>query len=1130
MTKSAERSSEEAMKSAYLAMGRMQSTIDAYRRERSEPIAIVGAGCRFPGGVVDPESYWDLLAGGTDAVREVPEDRWSAEEFHTDESGRPGRLASRWGGFLDDIDRFDHDFFGISRREALAMDPQQRLLLEVAWEALEDAGTAPSDLVGSSTGVFVGLASNDHASHVFQHPDEITLHMSTGTAHSVAAGRLSYLLDLRGPSVSLDTACSSSLVAVHQACQNLRLGECDLALAGGVNVLLSPHLGISFSQMPGMLSVDGRCKAFDAGANGFVRAEGCGVVVLKRLSDAVRDRDRMLAVVRGSAVNQDGRSSGLTAPNGSAQVDVLRRAVAAAGIVPGDVGFVEAHGTGTALGDPIEVDAVAEVYGRAEGEPLHLGAAKTNLGHLEAAAGVAGLIKAALSVRNGAVPPNLHFTELNPHIDLGGTRLAFPTELVQWDQGAQAGPRIAGVSSFGFSGTNAHVLVEQAPEPAAAEAEAERPASLLALSAASESALLKLARRYRDRLASADAGQAADICYSANTGRSHHPYRLAAVGTSGDRIAELLAEHVRGEAAPGLTVGHAAPSATEKPVFLFTGQGTQRAGMARALYETLPTFRRTVDLCDDILRDTLDRPLLSVLFPDDGAENGRALVDEVVYGQPALFAVEYAMAQTWRSWGVEPGAVVGHSLGEYVAACFAGVMSLEDGLTLVAERARLLGGLSGNGGMATVFAPVEKVEEVLTDLGGGVIGVAAVNGPMNTSISGERAVVEKACEAFMGMRVFAELLRIDTASHSPLVEPVLNPLGDLLGKVEFSTPDIPWATNLHGSVWPWGSVPNASYWLGHARRPVRFAEDVQALHEMGYRTYLEVGPTPVLLGLAEDAVGGGSTMVPSMRPMGDEWETLLGAVGRLYTGGVRVDWSAFDRDYARSRVPVPRYPFEGARDRYETDGAAEFFLWGRPTRRRAAGTSGTADAPPRARGRSSRSGDAARNRTARSRPSRERSPEPPRTPRSGLPTARELLELPADQRSQVLVEGLLRAVRLALGARSGSVVEPQVPLSSYGLDSLMAVELRNAIRDRLGVTVVIGRVLREASVRDLAEDVVARLGEDTASGRTAGPQGSATPIRRAARAGDATTERLLERLEGGATEPAEATVEEEARP
>ncbi|MGK5533591.1 type I polyketide synthase [Streptomyces sp. URMC 129] len=1090
--------SAATLKSAYLAMERLQRQVEQYERARSEPIAVVGLGCRFPGGVTDADSYWKLLSEGVDAVREIPADRWDVDAFYAEEPRTPGRIGTRSGGFLDRVDRFDHDFFGISRREALAMDPHQRLALEVAWEALENAGQSPAALAGSRTGVFMGAASWDYITSRIRHPLDVSAYTSSGTALSFIPGRIAYLLDLRGPNITVDTACSSSLVAVHQACQSLRAGECDMALGGGVNVVLSPLLLISLSQF-GSVSRQGRAATFSDAADGYVRAEGCGIVVLKRLSDAVRDGDRVLAVLRGGAVNQDGRSSGITAPNGAAQREVFRSALSASGVEPHHVTYIETHGTGTRLGDPIEAEALAEVYGRPAGAPVHLGAVKTNIGHLEAAAGIAGLIKTVLCLRHAAIPPNLHFERLNANISFEGTTFRVPTELTPWAPGD--GPRTAGVSSFGLSGTNAHLIVQEAPPRPVPAPDDRRPRSVLALSARSETALVKLARRYQDRLRAAAPGTLPDICFSANTGRAHFRHRLAAVGTGEREIAAALADFVRGEPADGIALGEAPATGDTGPgvVFLFTGQGAQRPGMTRELYATQPTFRAAVDRCAEILRPLLDRPLLSVLHPGDPDDPEYGRINDTAYAQPATFVVEYAMAELWRSWGLEPAAVLGHSFGEVVAACVAGAMSLQDGLTFAVRRAALIQEHSLPGTMAAVFAPETEVAAAVAALPDR-IAVAAVNGPENTTISGERELVEAVVESFAARGVRTKPLHIASAGHSPMMEPVLEPLRLAAKEIRFTAPRIPLVSNVTGGLWPWDQAPDADYWARHTRRPVLFARGVRTLWDMGYRTFVEVGPAPTLLGLVTDAVPPGEdlTLLPSLRPRQDDWEVLLSTVAELYARGLDLDWTGFDRDYTRARVELPTYPFDPTR------------CWQPPR-----GWDGEAPSPAGSGAPATTPGD-----------DRPDAPEPARAARrrgrtSPIPTADELLALPPEDRLATLTDRFVRSVRAVLGSSSTSI-GPGDPLTGLGLDSLMAVELRNEIRDRLGITVPITEFLGEATIGGVAAGIVDRLpdGTDTPAapaGRRSGhgsgaASGDGAGIRRVARFEDVAAE-LLDRID-----------------
>ncbi|MBW4454228.1 MAG: polyketide synthase dehydratase domain-containing protein [Nostoc indistinguendum CM1-VF10] len=665
---------------AALAIKEMQSKLDKIERKKTEPIAIIGMSCRFPGGANDPESFWQLLHDGVDAIQDIPSSRWDVNAHYNANPEASGKMYVRQGGFLDvAVDEFDGQFFNISPREAASMDPQQRLLLEVSWEALENAVQAPDKLTGSKTGVFIGICNSDY-SQLLQPLglSSIDVYSATGNVFSIAAGRLSHLLGLHGPTLALDTSCSSSLVSVHLACQSLRSQECDLALAGGVNLMLSPQGTIAMSRMRA-LAVDGRCKTFDATADGYGRGEGCGIVILKRLSDAIADGDNILALIRGGAINHDGHSSGLTVPNGLAQRAVIREALGNAKVDAAQISYVEAHGTGTALGDPIEVRTLGAVLGkgRPKEQPLIVGSVKTNIGHLEPAAGVASLIKVVLAMQHGEIPPHLHLTKVNPHISLQENNLKVPTTATPWT--VTAGERrIAGISAFGMSGTNAHLILEEAPVRQVVVAELERSRHLLTLSAKSAAALKKLASRFENYITAHPSTSLANICFTANTGRSHFDYRLAVVAESSTQLRQHLNAFVT-EPQPVLQPCNHQP----KIAFLFTGQGSQYIGKGRQLYEQAPIFRQALDECDQLLRPLLERSLLSILYPQPG--NTLAL-EEAAYAQPALFALEYALAKLWQSWGIEPTAVIGQGVGEYVAACIAGVFSLKDALRLICHR------------------------------------------------------------------------------------------------------------------------------------------------------------------------------------------------------------------------------------------------------------------------------------------------------------------------------------------------------------------------------------------------------------------------------------------------------------
>jgi acyl transferase domain-containing protein/SAM-dependent methyltransferase len=897
------------VKRALLEVRELRARLQEAEAVRREPIAIVGMGLRFPGGAIDPDSFWDVLREGRDAITEVPPERWDVGAFFDPsyETPAPGKMYTRHGGFIEHVDLFDPHFFGISPREAASMDPQQRLMLEVVWEALEDAGQAPDRLLGSATGVFIGAAATDYARMVFGDPARIDVYASTGTALSVMAGRLSYILGLEGPCLTVDTACSASLVALHLACQALRNRECRMALAGGVSLMLSPDIHINFCQAK-MLAVDGRCKTFDAGADGYVRGEGCGVVVLKRLSDALAGGDRILAVIRGSAVNQDGRSNGLTAPSGPAQEAVIRAALGSAGIRADDLDYVEAHGTGTSLGDPIELRALGDALrdGRPAERPVVVGSVKTNVGHLEAAAGVAGLIKVVLALQHETIPPHLHFQAKNPHVDWSVLPVRVPTAPEPWPRGLR--PRLAGVSSFGFSGTNAHVVVEEAPlTPSIAEA-LERPRHLLALSAKSQAALLRSAKRLAAHLAAHPELPLADVAFTEGTGRAQLPERLALAAATSAEARAGLEEHVAGQRPPGVITGTAPEARTPELVFLFTGSGAQYVGMGRQLFETQPTFRHALQECDEILKGVLDRRLLSVLYPEAGTASP---LDEIAYTPPALFALQYALAALWRSWGVEPAVVLGHSAGELVAACVAGVFSLEEGLRLSTERSRLMQALRPLGGMAAVFADEAQVAEAIAPHAGR-LWIAAVNAADNVVISGEDGPLQAVLAAFEARGVKGKRLAISNAFHSPLVEPMLDALETAASRVTHRDPRVDLISNLTGTAVRPGEL-GPSYWRRHVRETVRFGASVRTLADQGYRVFLEIGPHPTLLGMAQDALGPAATCLPSLRRTAEDWPTILESLGTLFVRGVRVDFDGFDRGYARHKVALPTYPFQRQR-------------------------------------------------------------------------------------------------------------------------------------------------------------------------------------------------------------------------
>lgn len=896
------------------------------KNDVAEPIAIVGMGCRLPG-AENIETYWQVIAEGIDCISEVPPDRWDVDELYDPSPDTPGKMNTRWGGFLGNPRLFDPLFFGITPREASKMDPQQRVVLEVAWEAMERGGLSPERLAGTNTGVFIGIGGTDYSkapAHLDNYLEHIDAYGGTGNALSIAANRLSYLLDLHGPSLAVDTACSSALVCVHLAVSSLRSHECDAALAGGVNMILTPETSIAFSTAH-MLSPDGKCRPFDASANGYVRGEGCGIVVLKRLTDAVAAGDHVFAVIRGTAVNQDGRTSGITAPNGLLQQAVVRAALANAGLGPERVSYIEAHGTGTPLGDPIEVQALAKVFRQnaPTDPPVYLSSVKANIGHLETASGIAGLIKVVLLMQYGRIPPQLHLDKINPNISLSGTRLQIPARSVAWKSAGSA--RVACVSSFGFGGTNAHVVLEESLQAAPAAIKSDRPLHLLPLSAKTETALAALAGRYADYLDAHSEAALPDICHTAAAGRSHFNRRLIAVAATRDQLREQLVAVRDGQTADGVKKGLVKIVTRPKIAFLFTGQGSQYAGMGRQLFDTHPVFRETLEQCDAILREHLEQPLLSVLFP----ESGQSPLDETAYTQPALFALEYSLATLWRSWGIEPDALLGHSVGEYVAACIAGVFGLEDGLRLIAHRSRLMQALPHNGLMAVIFAAENRVANAIRSHEE-CVAIAAANGPENTVISGEAAAVRRLVDEFEAAGVGTRLLTVSHAFHSPLMEPMLDEFERLAGETRFERPRIPIASNLTGQVMP-DEPPAPRYWRQHIRNTVRFADGMRTLAALSPHVMLEVGPTTSLLGMGRRVLTDfAGAWLASLRSGHDDWQAMLNSLGELYLLGAKVDWPAFDRPWPRRRLSLPTYPFERVP------------LWfddGRPGRRRTFGTS-----------------------------------------------------------------------------------------------------------------------------------------------------------------------------------------------
>ncbi|WP_041598640.1 hybrid non-ribosomal peptide synthetase/type I polyketide synthase [Hahella chejuensis] len=891
--------------------------VEATPFESNDPIAIVGMGCRFPG-ADSPQALWRLLDEGVDAIRETPPERWNSEAYYHQEAGVDGRMNTRWGGFLDNIDQFDPQFFGIAPREAETMDPQQRLLLEVCWEALEDAGIAVSSLAGSDASVFMGVCNTEFQRISYADRNAIRMHTGTGAAASVASGRISYLWDLRGPAMTIDTACSSSLVAVHQACESLRRNESSLALAGGVNLILLPEGSISLSQGR-MMSPTGRCKTFDAEADGYVRGEGCGVVVLKRLADARRDGDEIYALIRGSSVNQDGHSNGLTAPNGQAQQDVIRSALFKAEVQPWRIRYVEAHGTGTALGDPIEVNSLRDVLeeNRDANHPCSIGSIKTNIGHLEAAAGVAGLIKTALALKHRVIPGSLHLRHRNPLIDIDERVFHLPQRSEPWN-----GELLAGVSSFGFSGSNAHVVLQgmaDAPAESASDVAAatapqpgDAPYRLLTLSAADAQALQALARRHSQHLTTLHANAElansvgwADYCHTLNTSREALPYRLTLSAQSAQDAAETL-KTFQGQETPNLSLGVARQGPVV--VFLFSGQGAQYPGMMQRLYETEPVVRATLDRCEAVAAPLLGQSLLTLMFnpdPDSGIHQTR-------FTQPALFACEAALARLWMSWGVQPQLALGHSVGEYAAAHAAGLFSLEQGMKLVLRRGELMQSLPA-GEMLAVFAPRDKVEVLLQDAGA-ALAVAADNGPDLTVISGRGEAMAQIRPLLSRQDIRFQPVQVSHAFHSPMMAPILPDLRKVTESTPLGQLQFPLISNVTGDFIEAEDYEH-DYWLRHTMNAVEFRKSMLTAADRHVDLFVEIGPGASLCGMGKRCLPDSkAAWIHSIRYGEDEHASVLNALGRVYCHGGAPDWRALPGRRRLRDAALPSYPFQ--RHRY----------------------------------------------------------------------------------------------------------------------------------------------------------------------------------------------------------------------
>lgn len=895
---------QEVLKKSLVTIKKLESELEAVRQRENEPIAIVGVGCRLPGGIERTEQLWDLLVKKEHTFREVPKERWDINAVYDKDPLKPGKTNARNGAFLDhDVKAFDNDFFGIVPREARSIDPLQRMILEVTHEALENAAIAPSSLRGKRTGVYVAIGVSDYMQARLRSGDldTVDVYDATGIPFCTAAGRISYYFDLQGPNMALDAACASALTGIHLACEALRHNEADQAIIASANLLLTPELYIGLAKL-GSVSPSGDCRAFDETADGYVRGEGCGVVILKRLSDARADNDNILGLIRGSSVKHDGLSNGFTAPNPVAQLNVIKEVQQKTGIAEDAVDFVEAHGIGNRFTDAMEIQAVANGY-RKRDKPVYVGSLKPNIGHLEACIGMPMLFKVLESFRHDAIAPNRAFQTPNADVDWDNITAKVPTEIVPWPKRDQ--PRMAAINLSGYSGTNVHMVIQEAPAVKNDQPLPPWKNNLFLLSAKSDHALSALVNKYLSRPEVLADAKLQDIAYTLQLGRGRHEYMLAIIAENKDAVLEALQACANGEKHKALSIQ--APTDRNKEVaFLFTGQGAQYFGMCRELYQTNKVFREAVDNCASILEPVLENPITEVLF---GESSDPALIDQTAYTQPALFVIEYALAKWWMSLGVQPAALAGHSVGEYVALTIAGALKLEDALKLIAERGRLMQSLpTGVGAMAAVLADEDTVKGYLQE----GVDIAAVNSPKALTISGEQAAVTAVSEKLKADRIKVVPLTVSHAFHSALMEPILAAFEQFAGTIPVAPMQLPVISNVTGKELLQEEI-TPQYFAKHLRGTVRFADNMQCLSEtMGIEIFLECGPNPTLIGLGKQSISNEQAVwAASAKKDAADWDILWAAIRDLSLAGIKLNWQALYAGLQVHKVPgLPTYAWQ----------------------------------------------------------------------------------------------------------------------------------------------------------------------------------------------------------------------------